>query len=95
MPSSFDVQIITLLSADPEAKRLPESVFKKKINFTCLQAGILQTVLLLQPFVSVLVAALWSQEVWVHFQFCLKLTEMYGGPAASQHHVLCSELSHD
>lgn len=28
MPSSFDVQIITLLSADPEAKRLPKSVFK-------------------------------------------------------------------
>lgn len=31
MPSNFDVQIITLLSADPEAKRLPKSIFKKKI----------------------------------------------------------------
>lgn len=31
MPSNFDVQIITLLSADPEAKRLPRKIFKKKI----------------------------------------------------------------
>lgn len=31
MPSNFDVHIITLLSADPEAKRLPRSIFKKKM----------------------------------------------------------------
>lgn len=31
MPSSFDVQMITLLSADPEAKRFPKSIFKKEM----------------------------------------------------------------